>query len=76
MGKQDSRVGDERRQRMPLPAALKDDLGVILGDVLVMELREEDASQVQKATVEPPGGTDHRKGKGVKGEVWEATETE
>ncbi len=52
------RIGNTRRQRMPLPAALQEDLAAILADVLVAELREEDASQVQKATVESPGGTD------------------
>ncbi len=62
---------------MPLPAALKADLAAILADALVAELREEDASRAQdamEATVDFPGGTDRRKGKGVEGEYAVTTE--
>ncbi len=54
-------IGDERRQRVPLPAPLQADLAAILAECLVAELREDDVARVQnveKPTVACPGGTD------------------
>ncbi len=58
MRNRDGRIGDERRQRVPLLAPRQADLAGILADTLVADVREEDTRRVQKATVESPRGTD------------------
>ncbi len=54
-------IGEQQRDGVSLPAALKDDLAALLAECLVSELREDNVARgqnVEKPTVESPSGTD------------------